>query len=440
MSDSETVSVVAAWLLGCGIGAAAAMVLPAAQLKRFGWFGSTWRIFALALGVRLVAALVFRLPESAVINFDKDSLEIVGQLVRDRVDVYSRPERYPYFPFFAYWFGATSWFSSTTGLPFEPLPKLAGIAADAGIAVLLLKWWRPIGERGLRLGLFYALNPLTILVSSVHGQIDSGAVFFLLAAAYTIRGDVTPRSGLVTGALLGLAVVSKTWPIAFLPLFVLRLPTWRARTEVTVLTFGVVGLSLLVYSTIFGVDPRHAIDTIREYEGVRGQWGMFVALYHLGNAGVPGAIRLHDLGAEWDKYLLVAALGVGTALAWRADIARGIGIALLATMVVFYGWGYHWMMWAVPFLLLGFPLRVAAAYYWVAAATLVAVFFFYGGITFWAFELFDVESAMIRYRWAMPLPLWTVVCAIVAGVLLVRIRSTLRARADEVPEAEQVPA
>jgi len=439
MSDSQTVSVVAVWLLVCGVGAAAVMALPTSKIQKLGWFGTAWRLFALAVGVRLIAALVFRLPESAIINFDKDSLEIVGQLVRDRVDVYSQPDRYPYFPLFAYWFGATSWFSSVTGIPFEPLPKLAGIAADAGIAVLLLRWWGNASTRGLRLGLFYALNPLTIIVAAVHGQIDSGAVFFLLAAAYTVRNDVTPRSGIVAGALLGLAVVSKTWPIAFLPLFVLRLPSWRARIEVTALTLGVVGLALLAYSAIFWVAPQRAIEVIRDYEGVRGRWGVFVALHHLGNAGIPGAIRIHDLAVDWNRYLLVAALGVGVAAAWRAEIARGIAVALLTTMVVFYGWGYHWVMWPVPFLLIGFPLRVSAAYYWVATATLVAEFFFNGGITSWAFDLFAVDSPMIRYRWALPLPLWAVVCAIVAGFLFVRLRSALRPRGGPVTEVEQVP-
>src|SRR3970040_643905 len=84
MSDSQTVSVVAVWLLVCGVGAAAVMALPSSKIQKLGWFGTAWRLFALAVGVRLIAALVFRLPESAFINFDKDSLEIVGHLVRDR--------------------------------------------------------------------------------------------------------------------------------------------------------------------------------------------------------------------------------------------------------------------------------------------------------------------------------------------------------------------
>lgn len=74
----------------------------------------------------------------------------------------------------------------------------------------------------------YAWHPLAVLESSASGHVDVAAIFFILLAIYFTLTPVTygsgRNSGLKAGAALGLAIMTKIFPIIFAPLVFIQLP------------------------------------------------------------------------------------------------------------------------------------------------------------------------------------------------------------------------
>jgi len=132
----------------------------------------TWqRLALLAIVVRLVPALLLSLPRSSLVQWDMDSYHIVARLFLSGRDIYASG-RYPYLPLQIYSLAAAQWLNSHAGLPFLPLVKAPMILADAGTAALL---WQGAARRGLdratqaRVAVLFALNPLSIVVTALHG-------------------------------------------------------------------------------------------------------------------------------------------------------------------------------------------------------------------------------------------------------------------------------
>ncbi|MCI4335700.1 MAG: hypothetical protein L3K17_00675 [Thermoplasmata archaeon] len=95
--------------------------------------------------------------------------------------------------------------------------KLPLIASDFGVALLLLRVVRERSGPGSGEWVVAAwfLNPLVIWASSVHGEVDTLAVFFVLYAVVLSAHQRWMAAGLA----LGVAVFAKGYPLVFLPLF-----------------------------------------------------------------------------------------------------------------------------------------------------------------------------------------------------------------------------
>ncbi|MFA6687175.1 MAG: glycosyltransferase 87 family protein [Desulfuromonas sp.] len=110
----------------------------------------------------------------------------------------------------------------------------------------------------------YALHPLAVLESSASGHVDVVAVFFILAAIYFSLKPVTHEServfGLATGAALGLAIMTKVFPLIFAPLLFIQLPR-RARAAF-LLALSVVSVGVCIP---FWPELRNGIHTLHLY-------------------------------------------------------------------------------------------------------------------------------------------------------------------------------
>jgi hypothetical protein len=118
-------------------------------------------------------------------------------------------------------------------IPYLPTPaallvlKLPMIASDVLVALLVYHGVRLYG--GVALGTAAAaawfLNPLVFWVSAVHGEVDTFAALFVLAAILALER----RLAFVTGVLLGLGTFAKIYPVLLVPLAVVVLATDAAR-------------------------------------------------------------------------------------------------------------------------------------------------------------------------------------------------------------------
>jgi hypothetical protein len=109
------------------------------------------------------------------------------------------------------------------------------ILFDLGSCALILRLLRLLQRHPAWLCL-YAWHPLAVLESSASGHVDVAAVFFILAAVYfTLRPD-SNISGLGAGTALGLAVMTKIFPLIFAPLMFAYLPAIRRNAFILGLT------------------------------------------------------------------------------------------------------------------------------------------------------------------------------------------------------------
>ncbi|WP_455615423.1 hypothetical protein [Eisenbergiella sp.] len=112
-------------------------------------------------------------------NYDFESYCIVGELVSNLQNVYSKTERYNYGPIFSLIQGGLYRISSISANPifsFRVLIVTLLTGVDLGIMYIILKKWGRISA-----SLFF-LNPVTILITGYHNQFDNMAILLMLVA------------------------------------------------------------------------------------------------------------------------------------------------------------------------------------------------------------------------------------------------------------------
>jgi hypothetical protein len=249
-----------------------------------------------------------------------------------------------------------------SGLPWVFAVKIAPIAAD-----LVLVWIvsRLAGQQGRTRALQYAVNPLSLLVASLHGQVEPVALALALGGVLLLRRD----RPVLAGILLGAAVAAKTWPIVILvAVLPIRQPRQAARI---VAGSAVVPVACLASGVAFlGTDVTHAISRLISYSGFVDNWTWSGTWMLLGHKGIGYSSPFLRPAA-----LLIVA-GVATTL-WllrrRAPEARALG-GLAAILICTAGFGTQYLFWVLP-LTIAISARwrnqyVIAASAWAAIAYL----------------------------------------------------------------------
>ncbi|MFI6919418.1 hypothetical protein ACIBIZ_05635 [Nonomuraea spiralis] len=295
-----------------------------------------------------------------------------------------------FLPTIPYVYGILLWL----GIPWEYAGRLVTVVADIVLIPLVGKLAG--GPKSSLRALQYALNPLALLIASVHGQVEPVALVFGVAAFVVARGPGDPdrpgittdvvarvrngvsaygvgpsvrrvlgrggmlrrallpgstdradlRRGLLTGLLMGLALCAKSWPIWLIPGMLLLLPHLRARIAALAVT-GLVPVFFLLTSPIFAgttLDEIPAvIRTIQDIRPIVGEWG-YTPWFTGGDwALMPG---LASFGTKLIYISVVAVL-----LLWRrADPIDLTTAILLVFMVMTPRLGAQYLLWFMPFL------------------------------------------------------------------------------------------
>ncbi|MEU1727774.1 hypothetical protein ACNF49_48185 [Actinomadura sp. ATCC 39365] len=301
-----------------------------------------------------------------------------------------------FLPTIPYVYGILLWL----GIPWEYAGRLVTVVADIVLVPLVAKLAG--GPKASLRALQYALNPLAVLIASVHGQVEPVALVFGVAAFVVARGPGAPdrpgatidadglravarrpvamlrralmpgsddradlRRAMLAGLLMGLALCAKSWPIWLVPGMLLLLPHLRARIAALVMT-GIVPVFFLLTSPIFAgttLDEIPAvIRTIQDIRPIVGEWG-YTPWFTGGDwALMPG------LASFGTKLIYVSVIGV--LLLWRrADPIDLTTAILLVFMVMTPRLGAQYLLWFMPFL-------VARPTRWAWPAII--------GVSFWA--------------------------------------------------------
>jgi hypothetical protein len=327
--------------------------------------------FLLVLALRLSIAFGFRG------NYDSESFRIVGELALSGQNFYAATTRYNYSPV---------WALVLTGLwavarpNFSLFVLLLGVLqtiADVASALLLLRIARRLGRsaeesRGTAL-LFFA-NPISVLVSSAHGQFDGLAILFLLAALLTALDGVERRAGRVV-AFLSVSLLVKHVTV-FHPLLLWRRVRRPGLSDAAVaVPYVVLGLSFLPFAgawraiwqnvALYGSKGAYPGAILAMVDAPRYRTPVFLVLFA---AAVVWAIR-EGRDAELPRAALLLWLAMLTFmpsygiqyLVWPIAVgclypSLGLGLYTLAGALYHSSWSLQ----------LDWPLRVSALGTWVA--------------------------------------------------------------------------
>lgn len=360
-------------------------------------------VILVALLVRLVPLLL--LPVGA--GYDIDSFRLVSDAFLKGEEVYTSAARgrHPYLPMQMYITGFTAYLSTITPLPFIIWLKLPSVLADILITSIIFRAFRRWGEsepKAVLAALLFAINPISVLVSSYHGQFDSIPVLLLILAWYTWHfGEHIKRSA----TFLGFAVLDKTWPIIFFPIIFIRLPDHRRRLLYTLISFGIPILFTAAYVLFYASDPVPMLRRALTHAGVPGYWGLSVLPYVLGGRFDPQQIM--QMIFPFQRGILLLA-GVFT-LWWtrRQNDLDALLTIMLAIFSVTLGIGIQWLIWPVAFAIVAREERWLKWY--TIAGTLMMFVHLYGLHLYpWANLLFEPQTATLIIR-ASALPAWIIV-------------------------------
>ncbi|MEV0617805.1 hypothetical protein AB0I81_31095 [Nonomuraea sp. NPDC050404] len=372
-----------------GIVLVAGVALALIAQKR-DWRPSLLVAILVGIAVRVLIMFTSAIDTWQPVDF-VESFKPAGEAVlRGEDPVLASEGGWHFLPTIPYVYGILLWL----GIPWEYAGRLVTVVADIVLIPLVAKLAG--GPKASLRAFQYALNPLGVLVASVHGQVEPVALVFGVAAFVVARGPGDPhRPGLVTdvvgrvrqgvaaygvrasvprvigrggmlhrallpgegdranlkraawaGVLMGLALCAKSWPIWLIPGFLLLLPNLRARIAALFMT-GFVPLFFLVTLPIFAGTSLsqipQVIHTIQDIRPIVGEWGWTPWL-------TDGSWSLEPTMASIGTNLIYACV-VGVILLWRrADPIDMTTAILLVFMVVTPRLGAQYLLWFMPFL------------------------------------------------------------------------------------------
>lgn len=324
--------------------------------------------------VRIIVSILF-VP---VINHDTIGWATVGQWTLQGKNIYPYPayEYHSFFPVFLYVTAAAQWVQHF-GVANMLFIKLFCSLFDAGSIYLVYL----LSGKRKKAAWLYALNPLPILITCIHGQLESIPVFFLLLSVYLLGQRRPNKSALA----ISLAAAFKTWPLMFSIPALKRVWKWQF-----LIIIGLVPvLAMAVYSLFFHASFIDMIHYALFYRGQTGGWGTGYFFHFLLDDKM--SLRIFS-----NAFLLL--------FAWYSFYNRQKTAAgeVLDQMLFFFilspTFGLQWLMWIVPFLII-----VRPRWYWL--------FFIAGTIHVGDINLFwimkESNMAIVRYANVFGLLVWS---------------------------------
>jgi hypothetical protein len=192
----------------------------------------------------------------------------------------------------------------------------------------------------------YACNPIGIMVSAIHGQIEPVALAFGLAALVLARRGRPVAAGLAVGA----AIAINTWPVLIVPGVVLAISGWRPRLVSLALGAAVPAAFFLTIPLAAGggVSGLRAAVAQLGIRPVTGEWGWGAIVDLLRGSG--GALVVSPtLGYLGNLAILLALAAIF--VAWRrADPVDLVAALLIGFLVTTTRFGAQYLLWPAPFL------------------------------------------------------------------------------------------
>lgn len=217
------------------------------------------RLFPLAVVVGVAARFAVSRRGS---NYDFDAWTTIRDVINAGGNIYSDPSTEVFVAYGPIWFVVLDLLDTLAGflggetLSFRYLIILTLTMGDVAVALLIGRLW---GWTGAVLVL---LNPVSIVITGYHNQIDVLSIGVMLAAAIVMaRNGASPgiRDSWLGSAIFGIGLATKHVGVFFHGWLFLRPGTWRQRT-----VRATVGPVIFALSFLPWMDSGAAISRVRD--------------------------------------------------------------------------------------------------------------------------------------------------------------------------------
>ena len=135
-------------------------------------------------------------------------------------------------------------------------------------------------QRFMKIACIFLLLPATWIITSLHGNFDSIPAFLVIFAFLLLEFETTETSALFASALLGLAVMARTFPAIFV--FILLVHIFRRFRWTTGVFAGVLcaAPSFLSLYPLYLMNPDVVVSRL-SYQGISGGWWNIAGLARL---------------------------------------------------------------------------------------------------------------------------------------------------------------
>lgn len=205
---------------------------------------------------------------------------------------------------------------------------------DIGILFLVYL----LSNKNFKKTIFYAINPVTILITTLHGQFDVIPVFFILLSIYFLQ----KKRELWSILSFSFAFLLKTWPVIF---FIPLLKKIRNKQlGLLIVSFPVIFVIIYIY--FFKSSLIDIGKTLINYQGLWGIWGPWSWI---------GQTRIF-MQKTTTIFFLISFFGYS----WfnkTKNIIKNIYRLLIFFFVFSTNFSIQYFAWLIPFLVLVKPKR-----------------------------------------------------------------------------------
>lgn len=321
-------------------------------------------LLIVAIGIKIFLILI--IPEIA----DAKNAHTLGLIFLKTHTVYKNTSGLnPYPPIFILYYSAIVYLSALYKIPFVYIYKIVPFLADMGILFLLNKILK-----SKVVTIFYAFNPIAIIVATVFGKEEPMVIFFALVAYLQFNKR---KSILLSSFFLGISVWLKTFTIILIPLYFKLLASAKEKIILIVICF--LPLVLIMAPHLLS-DFQSVNKTYLSYLGAA-DYG-WIAIIKIVSALISGSsinftpVNSHlPLLLTLSKYLfLIIYSGMMIILLYRkkVNLLGWINLVFLSFYIFYGGIGTNFLYWILPFLAL---YNFRKTVYYTFFATAAAIFY-----------------------------------------------------------------
>jgi len=257
---------------------------------------------------------------------------------------------------------------------------------------------------------FFLLNPISIIISSAHGQLDSIPSLFVLLSISILMLKSKKIFFYLSAILLGIAITIKPNPAMLIPLFLFyKRINLKQRIIYLILIFIPIIVTLFPF---LGQDPNEVLVRVLSYSGVNdiSFAAILRGIWYQNNAVTNLPLTFHFLSVS--KFIFAsAAITLILLFAGWKNLAKSCLAIYLMFLTSYFGIGSQYLVWLIPLATLA---RDKMVFYYTIFGLLALVGFylffgpdillgkltslepfqpkniylyFYGNLVFWIFSL-----------------------------------------------------